>query len=401
MIALPSIVKPPKGGALHWGQIPIASHGLLAAELASSLDAPVLLLTADTASAYQLEQNMQFFAEGLPVKLLPDWETLPYDNFSPHEDIVSERLRTLSELTTMRRGILVAPISTLMQRIAPPDYVSKHSLILNVGQTLDIDSFRQQLEKSGYRHVDTVYQHGEYASRGAIIDIFPMGSESPYRIDLLDEEIDSLRSFEPGTLFDYLPANSWLLSSAGIEGAAEHYWQDIQQRYEQRIGDIRRPVLPPATVFQTVPEIFSRLKDYPRVTISEATLPDSAGSYNFAIDSSPPLNIDSKQDDPIAALREYCRDRRVLFCAESAGRREALIDLLTRHKLKPKPVSGWREFTTGSDSINITIAPLDEGDAKRPVTPQKMWLKIWRNCALVLQLFTPTTVSVAIWACKL
>ena len=135
MIELPSIVKPPKGGALHWGQIPIASHGLLAAELASSLDAPVLLLTADTASAYQLEQNMQFFAEGLPVKLLPDWETLPYDNFSPHEDIVSERLRTLSELTTMRRGILVAPISTLMQRIAPPDYVSKHSLILNVGQT--------------------------------------------------------------------------------------------------------------------------------------------------------------------------------------------------------------------------------------------------------------------------
>ena len=259
-----------------------------------------------------------------------------------------------------------------------------------------------------------------------------MGSELPYRIDLLDEEIDSLRSFDPetqrgiesvkrinllpgkelpldedgitlfrrnwherfnvdhrkcpiyqdvsdgiapagieyylplffeqtGTLFDYLPANSWLLSSAGIEGAAEHYWQDIQQRYEQRIGDIRRPVLPPATVFQTVPEIFSRLKDYPRVTISEATLPDSAGSYNFAIDSSPPLNIDSKQDDPIAALREYCRDRRVLFCAESAGRREALIDLLTRHKLKPKPVSGWREFTTGSDSINITVAPLDEG----------------------------------------
>ena len=432
MIELPAIVKPPKGGALHWGGIPAASRGLLAAKLANSLDAPVLLLTADTASAYQLEQSLRFFADGLPVRLLPDWETLPYDNFSPHEDIISERLRTLSELTTMRRGILVAPISTLMHRIAPPDYVSKHSLLLDIGQTLDIDTFRQQLEKSGYRHVDTVYQHGEYASRGAIIDIFPMGSELPYRIDLLDEEIDSLRSFDPetqrgidsvkqirllpgkelpidedgialfrrhwhesfnvdhrkcpiyqdvsdgiapagieyylplffektGTLFDYLPSNSWLLTNAGIEGAAEHYWHNIQQRYEQRIGDIRRPVLPPATVFQPVPEIFARLKDYPRVTIAESPLPEGAAGYNFTIANSPALTVDSKQDDPIAALRIYCRGRRVLFCAESAGRREALIELLGRHKLKAKPVADWHEFTTSTDPINITVAPLDEG----------------------------------------
>ncbi len=432
MIELPAINTPPKVGVLRWGQCPSASHGLVAAELARSLNQPVLLLTADTASAYQLEQNLRFFAAELPVRLLPDWETLPYDNFSPHEDIVSERLRTLSELPTMANGILVAPISTLMQRIAPPDYVRQHSLLLKRGQHVDISTFRLELEKSGYHHVDTVYQHGEYASRGAIIDIFPMGSEFPYRLDLLDQEIDSLRSFDPetqrgiesvneirllpgkefplddngialfrrqwherfnvdhrkcpvyqdvsdgiapagieyylplffqqtGTLFDYLPNNTWVLNTTGIEGAAEHYWQDIQQRYEQRIGDLQRPVLPPAGVFQTVPELFATLKNYPRISLSEGELPAAAGSFNFAIATAPPLSIDAKHSDPIAALRSYSQHRKVLLCAESAGRREALIDLLARHKLKPESFASWRAFADSKCEFGITIAPIDEG----------------------------------------
>jgi transcription-repair coupling factor (superfamily II helicase) len=440
VIELPAIAKPPKGGVLHWGQSPAASHGLIAAELARKLKSPLLILTADTASAYQLEQDLRFFAAELPVKLLPDWETLPYDNFSPHEDIVSERLRTLSELPAMTEGILVAPISTLMQRIAPPDYVSQHSLILACGQTIDIDSFRLNLEKSGYRHVDTVYQHGEYASRGAIIDIFPMGSDTPYRLDLLDQEVDSLRSFDPetqrgiesvtsisllpgkefpldddgialfrrqwherfnvdhrkcpmyqdvsdgiapagieyylplffsasGSLFDYIPDNAWLLSSAGIEASAEHYWQDIQQRYEQRLGDIQRPVLPPATVFQTVPELFSRLKDYPRIALSSVTLEPGAGIFNFPAAELPILSVETKHADPVAALRDYCTDRKVLLCVESAGRREALIDLLNRHKLKPRPFGSWREFTDSKLMLGITVAPMDEGIAANEPVP--------------------------------
>ncbi|MDF1691108.1 MAG: transcription-repair coupling factor [Zhongshania sp.] len=434
MIELPSIKFPPNAGVIRWGQCPPASHGLVAAELARALDAPLLVLTADTATAYQLEQNLRFFAAELAVSLLPDWETLPYDNFSPHEDIVSERLRTLSELPTMGKGILVAPISTLMQRIAPPDYVRKHSLVLKRGQVIDISEFRRELEKSGYRHVDTVYQHGEYASRGAIIDIFPMGSEAPYRLDLLDMEIDSLRSFDPetqrglesvtsisllpgkevpldddgialfrrnwherfnvdhrkcpvyqdvsdgiapsgieyylplffsetGTLFDYLPENTHVLNTAGIEGAAEHYWQDIQQRYEQRIGDLQRPVLPPAVVFQPVPELFASLKRYPRVALSEAAIPSATGNENFPFELAPPLTIDAKHSDPISALRSYSNGRKIMLCAESAGRREALIDLLGRHKLKPKPFTGWREFADSGAKLGITIAPLDEGIA--------------------------------------
>ena len=432
MIELPVIKSLPKAGVLRWGQCPAASHGLVAAELARALQSPVLLLTADTASAYQLEQNLRFFAAELPVRLLPDWETLPYDNFSPHEDIISERLRTLAELPDMVNGILVAPISTLMQRIAPPDYVRQHSLRLKLGQNIDINRFRLELEKSGYRNVDTVYQHGEYASRGAIIDVYPMGSDLPYRLDLLDQEIDSLRSFDPetqrgleavdeisllpgkefpldddgialfrrqwherfnvdhrkcpiyqdisdgiapagieyylplffeetGTLFDYLPSSTWVLNASGIEAAAEHYWQDIQQRYEQRLGDLQRPVLPPANVFQTVPELFATLKNYPRISLNKETLPATAGGVNFAIETAPPLNIDAKHSDPIAALRNYSANRKVLLCAESAGRREALIDLLTRHKLKPKSFTSWRNFADSDAQLGITIAPLDEG----------------------------------------
>merc|ERR1712137_689668 len=129
----------------------------------------------------------------------PDWETLPYDSFSPHQDIVSQRLETLFRFTQQVDGIFIVPVNTLMQRLAPTDYLAKYLLMLNKGDTLDRDEFRRNLEQAGYLHVSQVMSHSEFSIRGSIIDLYPMGSKDPYRIDLFDDEVDSIRLFDTDT----------------------------------------------------------------------------------------------------------------------------------------------------------------------------------------------------------
>jgi transcription-repair coupling factor (superfamily II helicase) len=156
-------------------------------------------LTADSQSAERLEQELKFFAPDLPVLHFPDWETLPYDLFSPHQDIISQRIASLYRLPELEHGVLVVPITTALHRLAPTRFLLGSSLVLDVGQKLDVELMRTRLEASGYRYVDTVYEHGEFTVRGALIDLFPMGSKLPYRIDLFDDEIETLRTFEPET----------------------------------------------------------------------------------------------------------------------------------------------------------------------------------------------------------
>ena len=125
----------------------------------------------------------------------PDWETLPYDNFSPHQDIISSRLTSLHQLPQVKQGIIIVPVSTFMHRIAPYEFLSANTLLLNRGQVIDSDKLRNQLIQAGYRAVDNVFSHGEFAFRGSIIDLFPMGSEHPFRIDMFDDEVDSSAYF--------------------------------------------------------------------------------------------------------------------------------------------------------------------------------------------------------------
>ena len=161
-----------------------------------------VVIARDTQQANLLVKSLEFFLgkdRKHPVFLLPDWETLPYDSFSPHEDIVSERLKTLSALKSMKCGCLVIPVSTLIQRLPPTEFITANTLAVKLGERFDTESYRRALEQVGYRIVDTVYQHGEYAVRGSIFDVFPMGTSEPIRIELFDDEIESLRSFDPET----------------------------------------------------------------------------------------------------------------------------------------------------------------------------------------------------------
>ena len=184
------------------GPVPGAASTAAIAELArnSEVGRPLVVLVASSADANMLERELPLFLpEPIPVLTLPDWETLPYDHFSPHQDIVSQRLRTFYELPKLSGGIVILPITTAMLRTPPQHYVEGNTLDLSVGDTFNADSFTKSLALNGYRAVETVFEHGEFAVRGALLDVFPMGSDAPYRIDLLDDEVETLRTFDPET----------------------------------------------------------------------------------------------------------------------------------------------------------------------------------------------------------
>lgn len=432
VLQLPKL--PGAAGKQHWGNLPGAALSLAVAEAASAAKRFTLLLTADSQSAERLQEELAFFAPALPVLHFPDWETLPYDVFSPHQDIISQRIATLYRLPEIKHGVLVVPIATALHRLAPTRFLLGSGLLLDVGQKLDVEQMRARLEAAGYRCVDTVYEHGEFAVRGALIDLFPMGSETPYRIDLFDDEIETLRTFDPetqrsvdkvesirllparefplekkavtdfrgrfrerfdvdyrrcpiyqdlasgitpagieyylplffeetGTLFDYLPGDTQVFSLPGIEQAAEQFWLDARTRYEDRRVDPERPLLPPADIFLPVEDCFARLKQWPRVVVSQEDVEVGVGRERFDARALPDLAIQAKASEPLAALRRFIEEYpgRVLFCAESAGRREVLLELLARLKLKPLEVANWHEFTASRERLAICIAPLDEG----------------------------------------
>ncbi len=184
----------------QWATPHGSALALAVAEAAQRHDGLVVLLTRDTHSAHALELEIGVFAGAeLEVLQFPDWETLPYDLFAPHPDIVSQRVATLYRLPNLRRGVLVVPIATLMQRLAPRSFITGSGLVLQGGQHFDLGAEQRRLSEAGYRNVPQVQEPGDFAVRGAIVDIFPTGSSVPYRIELFDEDVDSIRTFDPET----------------------------------------------------------------------------------------------------------------------------------------------------------------------------------------------------------
>lgn len=187
---------PERAGDLRQlGQLTGSACAVECAEIVERHNGPVMLIAPDMQNALRLRDEIQQFTDQM-VTTLSDWETLPYDSFSPHQEIISARLSSLYHLPTMARGVIILPVNTLMQRVCPHEFLHGHALVMKKGQRLSRDKLRAQLEQAGYRSVDQVMEHGEFATRGALLDLFPMGSEEPYRIDFFDDEIDSLRTFD-------------------------------------------------------------------------------------------------------------------------------------------------------------------------------------------------------------
>ncbi len=219
----------------RWTELRGSGLGLSVALAMAESQAPILVVCRDGNSAQQLENDIRFYS-GDPESVVhfPDWETLPYDSFSPHQDIISERLRILHRLTRQERLVLVTTVTSLLQRIAPSSYLAAHSTLLESGQRFAIDSERAQWEAAGYRCVDTVYEHGEFAVRGSVVDLFPMGSTVPFRLELFDDELESLRSFDPETQrtlekverIEILPAREFPLDAEGIK-RFRNQWHEL------------------------------------------------------------------------------------------------------------------------------------------------------------------------------
>ncbi len=193
----------PRAGQLRaWWRAPASPTALAwyLVQAARARNAPLLVIARDNHGANQLEADLQTLIgtdPDLPVVAFPDWETLPYDRFSPHPDIISQRLAALHRLPTLKRGLVVVPVQTVLQQLAPRSYVIGGSFDLKVGQRLDLEAEKRRLESAGYRNVPQVMDPGDFAVRGGLLDVFPMGADEPLRVELLDEDIDSIRAFDP------------------------------------------------------------------------------------------------------------------------------------------------------------------------------------------------------------
>ena len=189
-----------KETTILWTGLAGCSDSLVLANAIKNEDRLFVIVTPDNQTALRLEHELAFFLKGEHAILhFPDWETLPYDVFSPLPEIISERLKTLALLPQVKRGALVVSVTTLMHRLAPREHVLANSFAINVGDDFNLELNRIKLESVGYQCVSQVYQHAEFAVRGAIVDLFPMGSKVPFRIELFDEEIESIRTFDPET----------------------------------------------------------------------------------------------------------------------------------------------------------------------------------------------------------
>jgi len=231
-----NILQPPlpgRGEKITWTGLAGDSLPLAIANAVSCSSGPLVMIAADMQSAELLHEQYEYFAaaDSAPVITFPDWETLPYDSFSPHPDIISERLATLYRLPGLQRGLLIVSVPTLLQRLVPRDYIDRHSLLLKTGDQLDLEAMRTRLDNAGYHCVSQVMEHGEFAVRGSLLDLYPMGSSLPLRIDLLDRDIDSIRSFDPETQrtiasqdsVHLLPAREFPLDDAGIRAFRQRF----------------------------------------------------------------------------------------------------------------------------------------------------------------------------------
>lgn len=254
----------------HWGNLIGSAESLAIAQAIEASPGFFVIIAKDSQAAEQSYDELSYFLpQGTPVMLFPDWETLIYDSFSPHQDIISDRLAILNDLPSQTQGVLIVPASTALQRLPPRSFALGSSLVLSIGQTFEVVLMRRKLEASAYRCVETVMEHGEFAVRGSIMDIFPMGSNQPYRIDLFDDEIETLRTFNPETQLsvekvtsiNLLPAREFPLTDEAVSLFQDqwHLRFQVDQRNCAVYQDVSQGISP-AGVEYYLPLFFSNLE---------------------------------------------------------------------------------------------------------------------------------------------
>ncbi|MFC3875422.1 transcription-repair coupling factor [Neisseria musculi] len=384
-----------------------------------------VILTQDVEQALRLQSAWQFFRPQDNAVFLPDWETLPYERFSPHQDLVSERLAALWQVKSGLADVLVVPVATAMQKLAPVPFLLGRTFWLKTGQTLDAEALLRNLADAGYSHVSNVVASGEFAMRGGILDIFPMGAELPYRLDLFGDEIDSIKTFDPDSqrtiapvseirllpahefptdadaqkIFrarfreeinaDHNAAAVYQAVSSGRFGAGVEYYlplffeNGLSSLFDYIggeallvcIGDVH------AAASRFWADVKSRFamaqgdETYPplppqHLYLSEDQFAGRLKAYgqilpdlNGTNHALPDVAVDRQSETPLSALQNFqtAFNGRILLTAESAGRRETMLGFFAQHGLKPESVRSWQAFLSSDAPLAITVTPLSYG----------------------------------------
>jgi len=400
------------------------AESLELARLAHALKKPLAILTASAFDAQRLLEEMRWFDPQLSIHLLPDWETLPYDHFSPHPDLVSERLATLYQITQNACDVVIIPVGTALVRLPPQAFLAAHTFMLKKGQKLNLEALRAQCAEAGYHHVNQVMSPGEFSVRGGLVDLFPMGSALPYRLDLFDDEIETIRTFDvdtqrslyPVAEIRLLPAREFPLDEKGIARFRQNFRESFEGDPSKcRIyKDVSNGIAPggiewylpfffeqTSTLFDYLPnnavlclhgeldqaaqtfwqetQTRHRLLDHDRERpilppLSLLVTVDAffAASHGFGrlqlslgenAPSLPDLNIEHRAEQPLHKLHGFLQgfDGRALIAAESLGRRETMMQLLVGHGLHPKPCDDWAQFLASGEPLMLMVAPLHNG----------------------------------------
>nr|WP_194273394.1 transcription-repair coupling factor [Alcaligenes faecalis] len=414
---------------------PGSGDACLIADLARQHKAPILVLCADPLTAQRLAEEILLFGPALRVRQLPDWETLPYDSFSPHQDLISERLRTLHALTMHEVDVLTVPVTTALYRLAPPSFLAAYTFSFRQGDELDEAQLRAQLMLANYTHMTQVSAPGEFSIRGGLIDLFPMGSVLPYRLDLFDNEIESIRSFDidtqrslypvkeiqllPGrefpmdeeartqfrarfreffegdpsralpykdvgngiafagieyylplffeetaTLMDYVPEGSLVITHGDAQNAIGRFQSDTHSRFSFLKNDRERPILPPESLFLSDEQFFNGIKPFSRLSLNAQA--DNQPIAHPDFEPLPVVAVNRRDKDPLAQLRQEVLDpkNRTVLCADSAGRRETLLQMLREHDLSPvTDCQNLADFLESDAAFALVVAPLSRGFA--------------------------------------
>lgn len=384
-----------------------------------------VVLTQDAEQALRLQTAWRFFRPHDTAVFLPDWETLPYERFSPHQDLVSERLSALWQIKSGAADVLFVPVATAMQKLPPVPFLAGRTFWLKTGQTLDIGRLKSDLVDAGYNHVSHVVAAGEFAVRGGIVDLFPMGSEMPYRIDLFDDEIDSIKTFDtetqrtisPVSEIRLLPAHEFPTDSeaqkifrsrfreevdgnpndaavykavsnghfgAGVEYYLPLFFENELETLFDYIGEDALFVSL-GDVHAEANRFWSDVKSRYAMAQGDETYPPLLPQHLYLSadvfagrlknygqvlpdvsgkeHALPDLAVNRQSDEPLQALKDFqtAFEGRILLCAESLGRRETMLGFLQQNGLKAKPVSDWQGFLSAHEPLMITVAPLAYG----------------------------------------
>lgn len=389
---------------------------------AKQLNQTLCVITPDSLTAHQLERELSFLLPS-SIAVFPGWETLPYDLFAPHPNLISKRLSLLNQLSQGKKQIIIISIPTLMSPVPPKDYITQHTLLLSIHQILSLETFRSTLIQNGYRMVSQVMEHGECAIRGSILDLYPMGSEFPYRIDLLDDEIDSIRTFDPDSqrsiasvpCIHLLPAHEFSFSETSIQQFRKNWreqfpgnpnrsllYQSVSQGHYSAGLEYYLPLFSGTkeNFFSYLPkdvslillqdihtaaqqfwnEIHERYQSFQHdierpllppaeLFLSPDTVTQTVSSFPILECPSvsnllPDLAVEWHTQKPLQKLDAFLTESAsmpILFCCESLGRRERLFDLLKTIHRFPKTLSSWDDFTSSEPGIYSLIAPFHSG----------------------------------------